>query len=72
MPKLPSLTPRKLIKALEKGDFVFARQKGSHRAYTKGNLIVIIPFHNNDLKTGTLRSIIEQAGYTPEQFIELL
>jgi len=28
--------------------------------------------HNKDLKRGTLQSIIEQAGYTIDEFAELL
>jgi len=28
--------------------------------------------HNEDLKRKTLASIIEQAGYSPEEFIKLL
>jgi len=28
--------------------------------------------HNEDLKGKTLASIIEQAGYSPEEFIKLL
>jgi len=72
MVKLPSLTPKRVIKALTGDGFVLARQKGSHRAYVKGDLIVIIPYHNKDLKMGTLRNIIEQAGYTTDEFIKLL
>jgi predicted RNA binding protein YcfA (HicA-like mRNA interferase family) len=29
-------------------------------------------WHNKDLKRGTLRSVIEQAGYTTGEFAELL
>jgi hypothetical protein len=31
-----------------------------------------LPYHNSDLKRRTLESIIDQAGLTHEQFIELL
>jgi predicted RNA binding protein YcfA (HicA-like mRNA interferase family) len=31
-----------------------------------------VPYHNKDLKRKTLSSIIEQAGLTTEQFVELL
>jgi len=33
MPKLPSLTPQKIIKVLEKRGFVLDRIKGSHHIY---------------------------------------
>lgn len=68
MPKLPNLTPRKVIKILERKGFVFARQKGSHRIYTKGSFGVTIPYHNKDLRKGTLRSIIKQSGLEVKDF----
>ena len=72
MPNLPSLKPRKVITVLEKAGFVFVRQKGSHRIYIKGGFGVTIPFHNKDIRKGTLRSIIKQSGLTAEDFIKLL
>jgi predicted RNA binding protein YcfA (HicA-like mRNA interferase family) len=32
----------------------------------KGNKLVTVPFHNRDLKIKTLKSIMHQAGITPE------
>ena len=72
MPKLPVLKPKEAIKALEKSGFVFTRQKGSHKIYTKGNLLVVVPYHNKDLKPKTLKHIIKQSGLNLEDFIELL
>jgi predicted RNA binding protein YcfA (HicA-like mRNA interferase family) len=71
-PKLPFLKPREVIKVLEKLGFVFVRQKGSHRIYVKGNIGITIPYHNKDLKKGTLRAIIKQAGLSVEEFLKLL
>ena len=34
--------------------------------------LVIIPLHSGDLPKGTLRAIIEDAGLSIEQFLELL
>jgi predicted RNA binding protein YcfA (HicA-like mRNA interferase family) len=31
-----------------------------------------LPWHNKDLKRGTLESIIEQAGYKIEEFADLV
>jgi predicted RNA binding protein YcfA (HicA-like mRNA interferase family) len=70
--KLPSLKPREVVKVLEKLGFVFVRQKGSHRIYVKGNIGIIIPYHNKDLKKGTLRAIIKQTGLSVEEFLKLL
>jgi len=33
---------------------------------------VTLPFHNKDLKGGTLLTIIEQAGLTLDAFLDLL
>ena len=72
MPKLPALKPREVIKALERAGFVFVRQKGSHRIYTKQNLGVTVPYHNGDLKVGTLRHIIKQSGLEVGEFLKLI
>ena len=72
MPKLPVLKPREVIKALERAGFMFARQRGSHRIYIKGNVGITVPFHNKDLKVGTLKHIIKQSGLELKQFIGLL
>jgi len=72
MTKLPALKPKEVIRVLEKAGFSFARQKGSHRIYVKENIGVTIPFHNKDLKRGTLRHVIKQAGFTIEEFLKLL
>jgi len=72
MTKLPVLKPREVVKILERAGFKFERQKGSHRIYIKGKLGVIVPYHNKDLKAGTLRRIIEQSGLELKEFLELL
>ncbi len=74
MPKLPSLTPQKIIKVLEKKGFVLDRIKGSHHIYyhleTKRR--VVIPLHKRDLPKGTLLEIIKQAGISKEELRDLL
>lgn len=72
MPKLPVLKPREIVKALERAGFVFERQKGSHRIYVKSKVGVTIPYHNKDLKIGTLRHIIKQSGLETKQFLDLV
>ncbi|OGN08645.1 MAG: hypothetical protein A3J46_03020 [Candidatus Yanofskybacteria bacterium RIFCSPHIGHO2_02_FULL_41_11] len=71
MPKLPALKPREVIKALEGAGFAFIRQKGSHRIYVKRNLGITVPYHNKDLKVGTLRHIIKQSGLEVREFLKL-
>jgi predicted RNA binding protein YcfA (HicA-like mRNA interferase family) len=73
--KLPALRPREVLRALERSGFVVHHVTGSHYVMRKPGspaLRVTIPFHRKDLKPGTLRSIIEQAGLSADDFIELL
>ena len=72
MPKLPVLTPREVIAALERAGFMFERQKGSHRIYVKGNIGVTVPYHNKDLKPKTLKHIIKQSGLGLPEFVKWL
>ena len=72
---LPVLSPRKLIGILERAGFFVHHVSGSHyilKHPAKPTLRVTVPFHNRDLKRGTLQSIVKQAGYTNEEFLELL
>ncbi|MDP3989499.1 MAG: type II toxin-antitoxin system HicA family toxin, partial [bacterium] len=52
--------------------FVFERQKGSHRLYSKEDSVVTVAYHNKTIKPKTLRSIIRQFGLDQEQFTDLL
>ncbi len=74
MPKLPALTPKQVIRILEKRGFVLDRIKGSHHIYlhpdTKQRAIV--PVHRRDLPQGTLLSILKQAGIDRDELEELL
>ncbi|MEO1255489.1 MAG: type II toxin-antitoxin system HicA family toxin [Bacteroidota bacterium] len=57
------MKPKELIKLLEKEGFVFVRQSGSHAIYRKsGFKIIIVPVHSKDIPTGTLHSILKDAG----------
>ncbi|MBI5356814.1 type II toxin-antitoxin system HicA family toxin [Candidatus Collierbacteria bacterium] len=71
--KLPSLRPREITRILNKAGFIEVRSAGSHRIFSHPNCEqnVAVPFHNRDLKMGTLRGIIKQSGMKPEEFIRL-
>jgi predicted RNA binding protein YcfA (HicA-like mRNA interferase family) len=64
MGNLPSLTPKELIKILERKGFILKRIHGSHHYLinTLSNKIVVVPMHNRDLPKGTLLAILKQAG----------
>ena len=55
--------PEQVIKALERNNFHFVTQRGSHRKYKNDDgRIVIVPMHY-ELAKGTLSSILEQSGW---------
>lgn len=66
MPKLPSITSKKLIKILERLGFQLDHSTGSHFIFynptTKKKAVV--PYHKKDLPKGTITSILREAGIT--------
>lgn len=74
MPKLPVLNAKQIIKVLVRLGYSEVRQTGSHKHFKKqGEFnIVTVPFHNKDLKSGTLKSILKQAGLSIEELNKLL
>jgi predicted RNA binding protein YcfA (HicA-like mRNA interferase family) len=74
--RLPAVRARDVIRALERAGFVISRISGSHCRLihtTDPARKVTIPLHgSSDLKKGTLRGIIAQAGLTVAEFLALL
>jgi len=74
--RLPVINGRQVIQALQRTGFVVDRIVGSHHVLVYPHdaaRTVTVPVHaGRDLKPGTLRSIIRQAGLTVEEFTELL
>jgi predicted RNA binding protein YcfA (HicA-like mRNA interferase family) len=69
--RLPALTARDVIRALGRAGFVVSRTSGSHCRLvhaTDPARKVTVPVHSGDLKRGTLRAIIAQAGFTVAEF----
>ena len=73
MSKLPSISSKKCIKALEKIGFYKKRQEGSHIIMRRDTPFaqVVVPNHSEIVK-GTLRNIIRDTELSVEEFIELL
>jgi predicted RNA binding protein YcfA (HicA-like mRNA interferase family) len=73
MSKLPVISGLKAVKAFSKAGWVMARQTGSHIIMVKDNSVVTlsVPKHN-EIDRGTLRKLIDMAGLTVEEFMELL
>lgn len=74
--KLPTLDGRRVVRALARAGFVIDRIAGSHHVMvlpTDATRTVTVPVHaGRDLKPGTLRAIIRQAGFSVEEFKELV
>lgn len=74
--RLPVVSGKDVLRALTRSGFSVDRVVGSHHVLVlpgDPSRTVTIPVHGNrDLKPGTLRSIIRQAGFTIEEFNALL
>ena len=75
MPKLPLISSKEAIRALERLGFEQVRQTGSHVVMKKetedGEIGCVVPVHR-ELKVGTLSGILKQAQVTVEEFIDSL
>lgn len=71
MSNTPSLSPKEIIKILKKKGFVLDRSRGSHQIYLHpvSRKRAIVPMHNKDIPTGTLYSILKQAGIDKEDIL---
>ena len=77
MTKFPSLSSKQVIKALKSIGFEDAlkRGKGSHIALVKrepGKIRLVIIPNRKIIPKGTLRSILDQAGLTRDEFLALI
>jgi predicted RNA binding protein YcfA (HicA-like mRNA interferase family) len=73
MSKLPSISGKECVKALEKIDFYQKRRESSHIILRRDEPFaqVVVPDHDQIAK-GTLRAIIRDTDLTVEEFITLL
>ena len=68
---LPALRARELVRILEKAGFQKWRRKGSHLTMYRENdhRALTVPMHfASTVPTGTVRTIIREAGLTIEEF----
>ena len=73
--RLPSLTPREVMRVLEHAGFEFRRQSGSHAQFRHRDdhaRRATVPVHTGTLKRGTLAGILKQAGLSQEEFLRFL
>ena len=75
MPELRKVSGREAVRALERLGFRRLRQRGSHTILVKetaeGKVGCVVPMHR-ELKIGTLRGILRQAGVSPDEFLQAL
>jgi len=73
MSRLPQVSGRECVRALQKAGFLFKRQEGSHIILRRPEPFVqlVAPDHK-ELDRGTLRAIIRRSGLTVGEFTQLL
>jgi predicted RNA binding protein YcfA (HicA-like mRNA interferase family) len=73
MSKLPVISGRQCVRALERAGFYLKRQTGSHLVLRRDEPFaqVVVPDHKV-LDRGTPRAIIRQADLSVDEFVSLL
>ena len=71
MPKLPHVSGKEAVKALERLGFAQVRQKGSHVILRRGTTGCVVPLHR-EIKVGTLSGVLKQAGVSTDEFVSAL
>ena len=71
MPKLPHLSGREIIRALEHLGFNAVRQNGRHVVMRCGDRGCVVPLHKT-VKIGTLAGLLRQANVDVRDFLDLL
>ncbi len=73
MKRLPRISGRECVKALERAGFHVRRQHGSHIILRRDDPFaqVVVPDHK-ELDRGTLHSILRHADLSPKELTELL
>ncbi|MFN5464054.1 MAG: type II toxin-antitoxin system HicA family toxin [Cyanobacteriota bacterium] len=71
MPKLPHVSGKEIIRALERLGFQVMRQSGSHVVMRQGSRGCIVPLHPQ-VKVGTLAGLLRQAQVDPKDFLDVL
>jgi predicted RNA binding protein YcfA (HicA-like mRNA interferase family) len=75
MANLPSLTARKVVRALKRAGFVEDRQKGSHLilVHPETKARTVVPVHaGRTIKGPLLRAIVRDANLSVGEFVSLL
>lgn len=73
MARLPAVSGRQAVTALQRAGFQVRRQRGSHIIMVKPGMpeTLSVPDHRR-LRPGTLRALIRKANLTVDEFVDLL
>lgn len=68
--RLPALTPRQMVRALERSGLRVVRERRRHTVMWKEGLSrpVPIPRHARELKRALVLNIVKEAGLTVDEF----
>ena len=74
MPPLPVLAGSRVVRALEKAGFTVVRIRGSHHVlrHPDGRGTSVPVHESQDVRVGTVRSILRDCGLTADEFLDLL
>jgi len=74
MPRLLTVKPRQVIRALERAGSEMDHQTGSHVVLWRASdgCRVVVPWQSRDLGRGLAVRIMKSAGLTRDEFVELL
>jgi predicted RNA binding protein YcfA (HicA-like mRNA interferase family) len=72
--RLPTLSDKQLLKLLLRAGCVIKRQRGSHNFlyHPLKNRQATLAVHGQDVRRSLLRQIIDQLGFTDDEFRALL
>ena len=72
MSRLPQVRSKDLVKFFLKQGFEISRQTGSHlRMNHSDGRGITVAMHNQPVSSGTLHSILRQAGMSRDQFLKV-
>lgn len=71
MPKIPAITPKKVIKKYKRLGFIHDHTTGSHFVmyHPISGKRVVIPLHLRDIPKGTLSAMLRESGINREEFL---
>jgi len=73
MPEVPLLRPAEVVRTFERFGWRAVRQRGSHIILAKTGHIATLSVPNHpEVARGTLRSLIQKAGLTVDEFLAAL